>query len=226
MSIEKDLWDRIRKMEQRISFLEANAEGGGAGGGDVATDAIWDAKGDLAVGTGPNAASKLAVGANDKFPIAASGETTGMKWTSSHAFMISQTAGNTQNMASGATTKLTSDCLDTETLDVEGWFDLPNTKYAPQDAGYYLIGGLCTIQTLGDAKKYILHIYKNGAQEITIGRGTTGVEDYAGVAGASIVYFNGSTDYVELYFYHNHGSDREIGHPGGLSMSFWGFKVF
>ena len=51
-----------------------------ASGGDVATDAIWDAKGDLAVGTGANTASKLAVGANDYVLTAASGEATGVKW--------------------------------------------------------------------------------------------------------------------------------------------------
>jgi hypothetical protein len=38
---------------------------GGAGGGDVATDAIWDVKGDLAVGTGANTAAKLAVGTDN-----------------------------------------------------------------------------------------------------------------------------------------------------------------
>lgn len=53
---------------------------GGAGGGSVATDAIWDAKGDLAVGTGVNTAAKLTVGANGSHPIAASGEATGIKW--------------------------------------------------------------------------------------------------------------------------------------------------
>jgi hypothetical protein len=36
----------------------------GGGGGDVATDAIWDAAGDLAVGTGADAASKLSIGTN------------------------------------------------------------------------------------------------------------------------------------------------------------------
>lgn len=35
---------------------------GGAGGGSVATDAIWDAAGDLAVGTGANTAAKLTKG--------------------------------------------------------------------------------------------------------------------------------------------------------------------
>ena len=53
---------------------------GGGGGGTVATDAIWDAKGDLAVGTGANTASKLTVGTNGKALIAASGEATGLKW--------------------------------------------------------------------------------------------------------------------------------------------------
>ena len=51
-----------------------------SGAGDVATDAIWDAKGDLAVGTGANTAAKLTVGSNGKVLMAASGEATGLKW--------------------------------------------------------------------------------------------------------------------------------------------------
>ena len=51
-----------------------------ATGGAVATDAIWDAKGDLAVGTGADTASKLVVGTNDQVLIAASGQATGLKW--------------------------------------------------------------------------------------------------------------------------------------------------
>src|SRR4030042_1972409 len=53
-----------------------------AGGGDVATDPIWDAKGELAVGTGANTASKLSVGSNGLFLKADSGETTGLIWDS------------------------------------------------------------------------------------------------------------------------------------------------
>jgi hypothetical protein len=53
---------------------------GGGGGGDVATDTIWNAKGDLAVGTGSDTAQRLAVGTNGQFLVAASGQTTGLQW--------------------------------------------------------------------------------------------------------------------------------------------------
>lgn len=52
----------------------------GGGGGSVATDSIWDAKGDLAVGTGANTASRLAVGTNGQILVADSAEATWLKW--------------------------------------------------------------------------------------------------------------------------------------------------
>jgi len=48
--------------------------------GAVATDAIFDAKGDLAVGTATNVAVRLPVGAPGQVLTAASGETAGMEW--------------------------------------------------------------------------------------------------------------------------------------------------
>lgn len=56
------------------------ADGGGGGGGDVASDAIFDAKGDLPAGTGADTAAKRTVGANDTVLTADSAESTGMKW--------------------------------------------------------------------------------------------------------------------------------------------------
>ena len=50
------------------------------GSGAVATDAIWDAKGDLAVGTGANTAVKLTVGTDGKQIYADAGEATGLRW--------------------------------------------------------------------------------------------------------------------------------------------------
>jgi hypothetical protein len=51
-----------------------------AGTGSMATDALWDAKGDLAGGTGANTAQKLTAGANDTHLVADSAQTTGLKW--------------------------------------------------------------------------------------------------------------------------------------------------
>ena len=65
--------------------------GGGGGGGDVATDTIWDAKGDLAAGTGADTASRLPIGANDYVLTADSAEATGMKWAASTAGLSAAT---------------------------------------------------------------------------------------------------------------------------------------
>lgn len=51
-----------------------------SGSGSVATDAIWDAKGDLAVGTGADTAAKLTAGTNGQVLQADSGESSGLKW--------------------------------------------------------------------------------------------------------------------------------------------------
>lgn len=51
-----------------------------AGGGGVATDAIFDTKGDLPVGTGADTAAKLTAGANDLVLTTDSAQSTGLKW--------------------------------------------------------------------------------------------------------------------------------------------------
>src|SRR5678816_2119425 len=55
----------------------------GGASGAVATDALWDAKGDLAAGTGANTASKLTVGADDTILMADAAQSTGLKWVAS-----------------------------------------------------------------------------------------------------------------------------------------------
>lgn len=59
-----------------------------AGGGSVATDVIFDAKGDLPAGTGPDTATKLSVGANDTVLVADSAIANGLKWAALLASQI------------------------------------------------------------------------------------------------------------------------------------------
>jgi hypothetical protein len=61
--------------------------------GSVATDAIWDTKGDLAVGTGANTAAKLAAGTNGYHLVAASGEATGLQWAAPVRYLTLGSSG-------------------------------------------------------------------------------------------------------------------------------------
>jgi len=51
-----------------------------SGAGGVASDVIWDAKGDLAVGTGADAAAKLSVGSDGQKLYADAAQATGLRW--------------------------------------------------------------------------------------------------------------------------------------------------
>jgi len=62
----------LDQLAERVDDLE------GAGGGSVATDAIWDAKGDLAAGTGANTAAKVTAGANLTVPVYDSAQSAGI----------------------------------------------------------------------------------------------------------------------------------------------------
>lgn len=60
------------------------------GGGSVATDSIFDAKGDLPVGTGADTAAKLTVGTTGSILLPSSGASTGLAWA---PFMAPITTG-------------------------------------------------------------------------------------------------------------------------------------
>lgn len=75
--------------------------------GSVATDAIWDAKGDLAAGTGANAASRLPIGATGYVLTADSDESVGMGWAApsgGSGALVQKVATQTGTSATGTTT--------------------------------------------------------------------------------------------------------------------------
>jgi len=80
--------------------------------GAVATDVIWDAKGDLAAGTGANTASKLVVGSDGQVLTADSTQSTGLKWAAA--------AGGTTQDATAFS--FVDDFMSATTTFKENWF--------------------------------------------------------------------------------------------------------
>lgn len=71
----------LKKLDNVSShFLDGTGAWSTPASGSVGTDAIWDAKGDVAVGSGADTASRLPVGSDGDVLTAASGETLGVKW--------------------------------------------------------------------------------------------------------------------------------------------------
>jgi len=66
-----------------ITIWKGTVGAGSGGSSNIATDPIWDAKGDLLAGTGANTATILSVGTNGYVLTADSAEATGIKWAAS-----------------------------------------------------------------------------------------------------------------------------------------------
>jgi hypothetical protein len=108
-----------------------------------------------------------------------------------------------QSVANSTFTKIQ---LQTENFDTNNNFDsTTNYRFTPTVAGYYQINGTVSFtgSVVGTASSYI---YKNGSNWV----GGSAIANNTNLGGnsnvSSVVYLNGSTDYVELYAWQNSGS--------------------
>jgi hypothetical protein len=109
-------------------------------------------------------------------------------------------SGN-QTVTSGVITKLT---LNTEVFDTASCFDSStNYRFTPTVGGYYQINML--VVGNGSSTAVVAAIYKNGSLYTqSVFSQSAGVTAYYPLA--ALLYFNGSTDYVEFYAQTNGGS--------------------
>jgi hypothetical protein len=111
------------------------------------------------------------------------------------AFSAYKTA--TQSITSATFTKIT---FDVEEFDTNSNF--ASSRFTPTVAGYYQINGAFSMEdSTGAINRMICIIYKNGSEskrgnDLTIAAGLGYMPTVA-----SLIYFNGTTDYVELYAY-------------------------
>jgi len=111
---------------------------------------------------------------------------------------------SSQSIANVTVTKVQ---YQTELFDTNNNFDsVTNYRFTPTVAGYYQINAAVSLApTIGANGSYIM-IYKNGSeyQRGNLVGVVTGVGILATIS--SIVNFNGSSDYIEIYVYQNTGA--------------------
>lgn len=150
--------------------------------------------------------ARLGVGSNGQVLTADSTAATGLAWAtasgaSGPTFMVKLNANQT-GISSGVFTKVN---FNTELWDTDNCFDnTTNYRFTPTKAGYYQLN----VTVAGRVAAADINIYKNGSNYAWL-QATEG-DGYAG-GGSMIVYFNGTTDYVEVY-----------GRQTGSSLQYYG----
>ena len=107
-----------------------------------------------------------------------------------------------QSIPHNTTTKLQ---YDSEDFDIASEYDnATNYRFTPQTAGYYQVNLWQTMQSQnGSSSIYTaLELKKNGSTEVYITQSINSVVGQEMSSGINhIMYFNGSTDYIEAYMY-------------------------
>jgi hypothetical protein len=118
---------------------------------------------------------------------------TGTVMVSGNMPAFSAYAGSGTSLTGGTSTKV---LFDTEEFDTNNNF--ASSRFTPTVAGYYQINGCFDGAT--SSRDYQCYIFKNGSVY------KAGIEIITGGWGqsvSSLVYCNGSTDYIEIYAYSN-----------------------
>lgn len=136
------------------------------------------------------------------------------------AFAVRRSAD--QNIDTAALTKV---AWDTEIADSNSNFDSTNYRFQPTVAGTYYVHARLVYGTGGSpmtsGNNIQVFIYRNGAAVYGNSTFAGGQSDVVDIS--QMIAMNGSTDYLEIYAYHENGSTRPL--RGSGYSAFMGFRV-
>ena len=108
-----------------------------------------------------------------------------------------------------ATSTFTKVAINTELFDTNSNFNTSTYAFTPTVAGYYAVSGNVLLTSVKNVM--VVEIWKNGAALV---RGTqqvnTALSSSRAMHVTTLVYMNGSSDYLNLYAYHTTGTTQTI----------------
>lgn len=114
-----------------------------------------------------------------------------------------------QTITAGGSTKAN---FSTEIWDTANCYDTTNSRFTPNVAGYYQVN--TKVYILPDGTSYStdfkIALYKNGSLEKYIVETVYSRDTSTGPGGSTLVYLNGTTDYIEIYVSHAGATSRSI----------------
>lgn len=114
----------------------------------------------------------------------------------------------TQATSSGTATKVT---CNTEEFDTNSNYDnATNYRFTPTVAGYYQVTGEIQYSATVSTAVCTAILYKNGSQFKTGPQIHGSTTKAIGSVVSALVYFNGSTDYIELYAFQDTGFSQNL----------------
>ena len=127
--------------------------------------------------------------------------------------------GNNLSLSAGTYTKIK---IDTKNWDTNSNFNTSNYRFTPTVAGYYQINGGTFINYGSTApNNSAILIYKNGTAYRQNYLLSNAGNLYGVLTVGSLIYFNGSTDYVELYAFQNSSGDAFVSPYASNNSGTW-----
>jgi hypothetical protein len=125
-------------------------------------------------------------------------------------------SGN-QTLSASTETLIQFNTTDWDTTN--GDFDTTTYSYTPSIAGYYQVNAQILFNTgIADQKQTWVKLNKNGSSYcIGVVMNTSGTNDQCTPVVSTLVYLNGTTDYIGIYGRHGDSSSRTIGSNSHLT---------
>ena len=132
---------------------------------------------------------------------------SGVGGANTPAFFATSNGTGNQTLAAYTNVKVQ---FPTEAFDTDSAFDTSNHRFTPGVAGKYFFTMCLTIETF-DADKYaFLYLYKNGSTISNAIKAHNNALANNGSIVFSFVDTANTTDYYEVYVYHNNGSTKNV----------------